>query len=58
MEAFGPPRSLFLEFPTGLGMGKPNNPEFQKKVVRAAFALLNLSGGPILEDFREVIPVS
>ena len=39
-------------------MGKPNNPEFQKKVTHAAFALLNLGGDPIIEDFPEVITVS
>ena len=58
MEALRPPRSLFLDFPMGRGMGKPNNPGFQKKVIRAAFELLNQDGGPIIEDFPEVIPVS
>ena len=56
MEALRPPRSLFLDFPMGRGMGKPNNPGFQKKVIRAAFALLNQDAGPIIEDFSEVIP--
>ena len=32
-------------------MGKPNDPEFQKKVIRAAFELLEASGGPVIEDF-------
>ena len=53
-----PPRSLFLDFPMGRGMGKPNNPEFQKKVIRAAFALLDKDCGPIIDDFPEIIPVS
>ena len=39
-------------------MGKPNNPEFQKKVIRAAFALLDQNDGPIIDDFPEIIPVS
>ena len=43
IEAMRPPRSLFLDFPMGRGMGKPNNPEFQKKVIRAAFALFGFS---------------
>ena len=38
-------------------MGKPNDPEFQKKVIRAAFELLEASGGPVIEDFPEIIPV-
>jgi len=42
----------------GRSMGKPNNPEFQKKVIRAAFDLLNQDCGPIIEDFPEIIPVS
>ena len=58
MIAMRPPRSLFLDFPMGRTMGKPNNPKFQKKVIRAAFALLNQDCGPIIEDFPEVIPVS
>ena len=56
MEALRPPRSLFLDFPMGRGMGKPNNPGFQKKVIRAAFELLNQDGGPIIEDFPAIAP--
>jgi len=41
----------------GRSMGKPNDPEFQKKVIRAAFELLEASGGPVIEDFPEIIPV-
>ena len=58
IEAIRPPRSLFLDFPMGRSMGKPNNPEFQKKVIRAAFALLDQNDGPIIDDFPEIIPVS
>jgi len=57
IEVIRPPRSLFLDFPMGRGMGKPNDPEFQKKVIRAAFELLEASSGPIIEDFPEIIPV-
>jgi len=52
-----PPRALWLNFPMGRPMGKPNDPEYQKKVIRAAFSLLNISSGPVLEDFPEVIAV-
>jgi len=57
MEAINPPRSLFLDFPMGRGMGKPNDPEFQNKVIRAAFDLFEAQNGPVLENFSEVIPV-
>ena len=58
MEAISPPRGLFLDFPMGRGMGKPNDPNFQKQVIRAAFELLDEPSGPVLVDFPEVIPVS
>jgi hypothetical protein len=57
MEAIEPARGLFLDFPMGRGMGKPNDPEFQKKVIRAAFDLFDVETGPVLEDFPETIPV-
>jgi len=38
-------------------MGKPNDPEFQKKVIRSAFSLLNQKPGPQLVEFNESIPV-
>ena len=57
MEKLKPPRGLFLDFPMGRGMGKPNNPKFQKSVIRAAFNLLDTVSGPVLQDFPEVIPV-
>ena len=57
MEAIKPARGLFLDFPMGRGMGKPNDPEFQKKVIRAAFDLFDVETGPVLEDFPETIPV-
>ncbi|HCP18366.1 MAG TPA: hypothetical protein DIT62_03765 [Alphaproteobacteria bacterium] len=57
MEAIKPPRGLFLDFPMGRGMGKPNDPDFQKKVIRASFDLLDVSVQPVLADFPDVIPV-
>ena len=57
MEIIKPPRALWLNFPMGRPMGKPNDPEFQKKVIRVAFELLQKSPGPVLEDFPEIIPV-
>ena len=57
IEAIKPARGLFLDFPMGRGMGKPNDPEFQKRVIRAAFELLEAETGPVLENFPEIIPV-
>jgi len=57
IEAIKPPRALFLDFPMGRGMGKPNDPVFQKKVIREAFGLLDTDSGPVISDFPEVIPV-
>lgn len=57
IEAIKPPRALFLDFPMGRPFGKPNNPVFQSKVIREAFALFNIDGGPVLRDFPEAIAV-
>lgn len=50
-----PPRALHGEFPLGRPLGKPLDPAFQHAVLAAAFALLERPGGPVLEDFPEVI---
>lgn len=55
-ERMAPPRALHGEFPLGRPLGKPLDPEFQHAVLAAAFALLERSEGPVLEDFPEVIP--
>lgn len=57
IEVVKPPRALWLNFPMGRPMGKPNDSDYQTKVIRAAFALLAQSSGPVLEDFPDVIPV-
>lgn len=57
IEAIEPPRALWLDFPMGRPMGKPNDAEFQKKVIRAAFKLFDATSGPVLEDFPDIIPV-
>ena len=57
IEVIKPPRGLWLNFPMGRPMGKPNDPKYQKKVIRAAFNLLEAKSGPILEDFPDEIPV-
>ena len=57
IEAYRPPRALWLNFPMGRPLGRPNDPEYQKRVIRAAFQLLDRSCEPVLEDFPDVIPV-
>lgn len=57
IERVRPPRALWLDFPMGRPMGKPGDPGYQKKVIRAAFELFEEPSGPVLEDFPEVIPV-
>jgi hypothetical protein len=36
--AVKPPRTVFLDFPLGCPAGKPNEPELQRKILRAALA--------------------
>jgi hypothetical protein len=50
-EKIGPPRALFVPFPLGYPLGEPHNPELQKRVMRAAFALLPRTDVPVLENF-------
>ncbi len=57
IERVKPPRALWLDFPMGRPLGKPNDPGYQKKVIRAAFELFERPSGPVLEDFADVIPV-
>ncbi len=57
IEAYRPPRALWLDFPMGRPLGRPNDPPCQMKVIRAAFALFDAQSGPVLEDYPEVIPV-
>lgn len=50
-----PPRALYCEFPLGRPVGIPGDPAFQRRVLQAAFALLQREDGPVLEDFPERI---
>jgi hypothetical protein len=49
-----PPRGLWCDFPLGRPLGKPGDPEFQHRVIAAAFALLD-STEPVLAEFDESI---
>jgi hypothetical protein len=48
-----PPRALFVPFPLGFALGRPNDPPFQHRVLRAAFDLLGAESGPVIADFPE-----
>jgi len=54
-ERLPPPRALYGEFPLGRPLGKPGDTAFQHDVLRRAFALLERTSGPVLEDHPEVI---
>jgi len=57
MEKTRGPRGLWVPFPLGRPLGEPEDAAFQKRVLRAALALLDRTDGPvILEDFREDAP--
>ena len=51
IETTAPPRALHCDFPLGRPLGKPNEPEFQRKVITAAFSLLAEPVGPVLVDY-------
>ena len=48
-----PPRALFVPFPFGFALGKPNDPQLQHRVLSAALDLLQHASGPVLADFPE-----
>jgi hypothetical protein len=54
IESTAPPRGLWCDFPLGRPLGKPGDPEFQHRVLAAAFALLD-SSEPIVTAFGESI---
>jgi hypothetical protein len=49
------PRFLHCEFPLGRPLGHPDDPDFQKDVMRRAFALLERNDVPVLVDHPETI---
>ena len=48
-----PPRALFVPFPYGFALGRPQDPPFQHKVLAAALDLLPLDETPVLAEFPE-----
>jgi len=57
-EQMQPPRSLWVPFPLGRPLGVPNNAAFQHQVIAAAWQLLDIDKGPVLEDFETDAPPS
>jgi len=56
-EAMRPPRALWVPFLLGRPVGVPDQPEFQRRVVRAALELFEVAEGPVvLRDFPEDAP--
>jgi hypothetical protein len=55
-EAMGPPRALWVPFMLGRPLGAPNDPAFQRMVLRALLALFDADGGPVLQDFAYEAP--
>ena len=46
-----PPRALWVSFPLGRPLGNPNDPPFQRDVLRHALKLLDEPAGPVLADY-------
>ena len=52
-EKVKPPRALFVPFPFGYALGRPDDPALQHRVLRAALDLLTEAAGPVLRDFPD-----
>jgi hypothetical protein len=58
-ESMQLPRFLWVPFELGRPFGAPNEPDFQRRVLRTALALLERDDGPvILEDFPDDAPIA
>ena len=55
-ESMQPPRTLWVSFPLGRPLGKPDDAAFQHRVIDAALKLLRAPSGPVLADFPEDAP--
>jgi hypothetical protein len=52
-EKTKPPRALFVPFPFGHALGRPDDPALQHRVLRAALDLFAAPAGPVLRDFPD-----
>jgi hypothetical protein len=52
-ETIRPPRALWVTFELGRPLGIPDDPAFQRRVVRAALDLVGRTDGPLIADYPE-----
>jgi hypothetical protein len=52
-EKVRPPRALWVTFELGRPLGLPDDPSFQRRVVKAALDLLERTDGPVIADHTE-----
>jgi hypothetical protein len=52
-EKVRPPRALWVTFELGRPLGRPDDPPFQRRVVKAALDLLARTDGPLIADYPE-----
>jgi hypothetical protein len=55
-ETVRPPRALWVTFDLGRPLGIPDDPPFQRRVVKAALDLLARTDGPLIVDYPEHAP--
>ncbi len=55
-ERVRPPRALWVPFALGRPLGSAADPEFQTNVIRAAFAMLETTTEPTIEDYPVEAP--
>lgn len=55
-ETIRPPRALWVTFELGRPLGIPDDPPFQRRVVKAALDLLARTDGPLIADYPEHVP--
>ena len=51
-ESMMPPRSLWVTFPLGRPLGKPNDSDFQHKVISDVLSMLKKNSGPVLNECK------
>ncbi|MDP2331582.1 MAG: hypothetical protein Q8M19_12915 [Reyranella sp.] len=52
-ETIRPPRALWVTFELGRPLGVPDDPAFQRRVVRGALDLVGRTDGPLIADYPE-----
>ena len=55
IERTAPPRGLFCDFPLGRPLGRPNDPDFQHRVLAHAFDIVERATAPVVETFAESV---